>query len=313
MYDTGLAARIAVKGVPVSEIAGWQHRGRDYADYGPRGGVFHHTAGSSRGSAPSLTTIIYGRAGLPGPLAQVLQSREANPADDRAIVVAAGTANHAGSGGWRGLSGNHKVAGLEVEHTGTSRVDPRRLETSARIMAALIEAPGSPRDARLVCQHFEWTSRKIDFHDLTPWTPESFRARVAAWVGRTAAEDDMPLTDKDLRRVRDAARRGVGDAFADEDTRVWRGARDAATAGVERSDSVRSLLGRSHTMLVVADDRRRDEPIWITDWIVKAPIVHGGPRWKFLRAAAKFAGKDPDAQPIPRDVLDDIPTVSTEG
>lgn len=205
VMDTGLADRIRRKGVRVVEVAGWMTRSA--GSYDPEGTVNHHTAGSSRGATPSLATVIYGRPDVPGPLAQVLQSREPD-GRDIAYVIAAGRSNNAGSGGWRGLSGNRKVGGLEVEHTGTSRVSPVRLEISARINAALAEAPGSPRNAANTCQHFEWTSRKIDFHDLAPWTPHSFRARVAYWIGRTAGptEEDTflaALTDHQQKQIYD--------------------------------------------------------------------------------------------------------------
>jgi hypothetical protein len=90
------------------------------------------------------------------------------------------------------------VSGLEVEHTGLSAVPLARLEVSARIQAALLEAPGSTRDAAFCCQHSEWTPRKIDFFDLAPWTVHTFRQRVAYWIGRSAEEDDM--TPAELRK-----------------------------------------------------------------------------------------------------------------
>lgn len=199
MMDTGLRDRIAAKGVPVEETAGWPTRGRDYATYRPRVALLHHTAGSTRGRTPSLATVLYGRPRLPGPLCHVLQSREPGGGPDKAYLVAAGVANHAGSGDWKGYSGNASAAGLEVEHHGTGPVPQHRLETAARIVAAMLEAPGSTRDAAYACQHFEWTSRKIDFHDLAPWTPDSFRARVAYWIGRTDTSPGgflMALSDK---------------------------------------------------------------------------------------------------------------------
>jgi hypothetical protein len=45
-----------------------------------------------------------------------------------------------------------------------------------------------------VCQHFEWTSRKIDFYDLAPDTPASIRQRVAYWIGRTSGGSTPPST-----------------------------------------------------------------------------------------------------------------------
>src|SRR5690606_41782567 len=126
----------------------------------PRGSAHHHTAGPASGNAPSVAISAYGRSDLPGALCNVLQGRA-----DTAYVIAAGRANHAGRGGWRGLSGNSSVYGLEVEHTGYAtgpRAEPWRPDqhdTAARILAAPIEGRA---DASMVCEHQEWTSRKVD-------------------------------------------------------------------------------------------------------------------------------------------------------
>jgi len=154
--DTGIAQRLRAAGLVVVECAGWQTRGSSSFD--PRGSVNHHTAGAATGTTPSLGTVINGRPDLAGPLANVLQSRESS-GPDKAYVVAAGRANHAGSGGWRGLSGNSSVYGLEIEHTGTAPLPMARQQIAARIHAALIGA----RSADYVCQHSEWApGRKID-------------------------------------------------------------------------------------------------------------------------------------------------------
>lgn len=186
MFDTGLANRIRAKGVEVVEVGGWQTRGS--SSFSPQGSVNHHTAGSGNGATPSLNVCIYGRGGphpVPGPLCNVLQSREPS-GWDKAYVIAAGRANHAGEGGWRGLTGNSSVHGLEVEHVGTTGVSSNRVEVSARIQAAFLE--GSTRDARLTCQHFEWApDRKIDFNVLG-MGPDQFRSRVNYWIGRSYNE-----------------------------------------------------------------------------------------------------------------------------
>jgi hypothetical protein len=169
-------------GVSVVEVAGWRTRGS--TTFAPVGAGHHHTAGSSRGATPSLNTCIFGRPDVPGPLSQVLQSREPNPADDKAYVIAAGKANHGGVGVWRGVSGNSKWHGLEVEHVGTGPVDPRRHEVSCRILAAMLQ--GTPnRDPAMVWEHYEYAQppgRKIDFYNLNPPfgnRGDGIRARVA--------------------------------------------------------------------------------------------------------------------------------------
>lgn len=198
MWDTGLAARIRAKGVRTVEIGGWQTRGNP-TGFNPRGAGHHHTAGSALGIAPSLNICIYGRTDVPGPLANVLQSREPNPWNDTAYVIAAGKANHGGVGTWSGRSGtvdsNYESHGLEVEHTGMSAVSEIRHEISARILAAMIEAPGSPRDHTMVWEHFEYArplGRKIDFRYLTPYNAAWVRGRVGFWVGRTVGQQPPP-------------------------------------------------------------------------------------------------------------------------
>ena len=107
--------------------------GRDYATFNPYGSVNHHTAGPRVGIAPSLGICINGRSGLPGPLCNVHQQR-----NDVVNVVAAGVANHAGRGGWQGMSGNQSVFGLEIEHCGypDEPFDERRQDICQRIHEA---------------------------------------------------------------------------------------------------------------------------------------------------------------------------------
>jgi hypothetical protein len=152
--DTDIANRLRAAGLRVIEVAGWTTAGS--SDFHPGGSVNHHTAGGASGATPSLSTCIYGRSDLPGPLCNTYQSRESD-GDDIIYVVAAGRANHAGEGGWKGLSGNSSVYGLEIEHTGVDPLPMHRQKIAARCHAAMWT--GSPS---MVCQHREWTGRKID-------------------------------------------------------------------------------------------------------------------------------------------------------
>jgi hypothetical protein len=174
--DLGIADRLRAAGLRVVEVAGWQTAGSD--SFAPGGSVNHHTAGPSSGSTPSLLTCIEGRPDLSGPLCNVYQSREPSGVDV-AYVIASGRANHAGEGGWRGLSGNASVYGLEIEHDGLTALPQGRIDTAARIHAAMFT--GDPAN---VCQHREWTynpatgsSRKIDA--ATNVDGADFRQRVA--------------------------------------------------------------------------------------------------------------------------------------
>jgi hypothetical protein len=159
MMDLDIADRLRAAGLPVLEVDGWQQRSAGSFD--PRGSVDHHTAGPAAGNAPSLEVCIYGRSDLPGPLCNVLIGR-----DNTCFVIAAGRANHAGSGGWRGLSGNSSVYGIERENVGTQAEPwrPDQNDAAARAHAALIAGRAG---ADMVCRHAEWApDRKPDTHDI---------------------------------------------------------------------------------------------------------------------------------------------------
>ena len=162
-----LPDRLHEMGVEPIESDGWRGRGFEFP-VRPRGALRHWTVGPRTGVMPSAKTVTFGRGRpgdpdyLPGPLAQVLQTRESGRRD-RALVIASGIANHAGKGGWRGLTGNSSVAGLEIEWSGPAEPFPlARVDVSERIMAALI-ACCDGRDADNACEHREWApTRKID-------------------------------------------------------------------------------------------------------------------------------------------------------
>lgn len=174
---TELLGFLRQEGLTVIETNGWKTRGSETFD--PEGSVNHHTAGAASGIAPSLNICINGRAGIPGPLCHVLQSRATDPNGlDVLYLVAAGRANHAGTGGWKGLSGNSKVFGLEIEHVGTT-AEPfsvARRETAVRVHAAFAKCAKFTSDT--VCQHLEWTSRKVDFVKAL-LDPNGFRLDVS--------------------------------------------------------------------------------------------------------------------------------------
>lgn len=182
MRDTDIAVRLRNAGLTVVEVDGWRERGSSTFD--PKGVVCHHTAGGPSGNAPSLAVCIHGRSDLPGPLCHVLIGR-----DNTCYVIAAGRANHAGRGGWRGLSGNSSVYGIEHENVGTAREPWRedQLVTHARVAAALIRGRG-PADN--VCEHKEWApTRKTDRHSISG---ADTRARVARFLTRDPAPPPLP-------------------------------------------------------------------------------------------------------------------------
>lgn len=155
---TGLrevARRMRELGHEVEFVPGWESRGAGKLT--PRGAVNHHTAGSlSGGTAASLRVVTFGRPGLVNALCNTYSDR-----NGKLYVVAAGVAWHAGVGGWLSLAGNSTVLGHEAENDGVGEPwDPFHLEMLAdldRVQCAVFGF-GPPN----VCEHKEWTSRKID-------------------------------------------------------------------------------------------------------------------------------------------------------
>jgi hypothetical protein len=132
------------RGVTFRMVAGAETRGAEFSVL-PRAVLMHWTAGPA-GYAPSLGVCTFGRGGanpVKGPLCQLLQSREPDPWElDVVYVVALGIANHAGAGSWRGISGNSRSTGLEIEWSGPNERFHgvrRRRETSIRCLRALLD------------------------------------------------------------------------------------------------------------------------------------------------------------------------------
>lgn len=142
----------------VVEVDGWRERGSE--DFDPKGVVDHHTAGpEAGGDMPSLPTLIHGRPDLDGPLANYGLGRSGT-----VYAVASGRANHAGKGGWMGLSGNSSVVGIEAENNGFQPWPEAQLEAYWLLNAACCDALTIPAD--MVCRHHEWRAEKPDPHDI---------------------------------------------------------------------------------------------------------------------------------------------------
>lgn len=194
-----LARALRTEGVTVVEHPGWLTRGRELGDV--QGVICHHTAGPTRGNAPSLGTCVNGRSDLPGPLAQIVLGR-----DGTAYVIAAGKANHAGTGSWRGITGNSHVLGIEAENTG--RGEPwgaAQYDAYVRCCAAICRHERLSADR--VCGHKEWAPRrKIDPAGIDM---PAFRLKVAARLGRPPTTTPPPepggflmaLTDDEQREL----------------------------------------------------------------------------------------------------------------
>lgn len=174
-----LADALRDAGCKVTELSGWQTRGRP-GEFGPVKGVLcHHTAGPHAGNAPSLGTIVNGRPDLPGPLSHLHLAR-----DGTFTVIAAARCNHAGPGSWQGVSsGNTNFIGIEAENAGDG-TDPWpdvQMEAYAKGCAAILKHIGVPS---IMCVgHKEYAlpmGRKID----PSFNMTAFRQKVTAFMGK---------------------------------------------------------------------------------------------------------------------------------
>lgn len=215
-----LADACRASGLTVVEEVGWRTRGHGGMS-GVRSIVAHHTAGPPTGDAPSLGVVRDGRAGLPGPLAQLFLTRSG-----RVHVVAAGLAYHAGVVFDPTTQSNAYAIGIEAEATGVDPWPAGQYAAYARLCAALVAHYRLP--VSRVLGHKEVASpagRKID-----PNFPmDAFRVAVA-----DALEGNrMELTD----RLPDFYTGDPGDTLSVGDTMAW-GTRHAAVA-VDRSIEAR--------------------------------------------------------------------------
>lgn len=179
-FQTGLARALRSRGLDVIEHPGWQTLGS--ASFTPKGVVCHHTAIADVGASVCICTD--GRPDLPGPLCQVVLGPEGT-----CHLIAAGRANHAGPGGWKGLSGNSSVFGIEAVHSGLAKDGwpLAQLEAYHRCCVAMLDLIGS-KNAGYVCAHKEWTTRKIDPISLDMG---QFRAAVQVILDGGGTEVDM--------------------------------------------------------------------------------------------------------------------------
>ncbi|WP_020181316.1 N-acetylmuramoyl-L-alanine amidase [Methylopila sp. M107] len=172
---TWLPEVLRAAGLKVAEVDGWANRGR--AEMGKiRGVICHHTGTSAVGNMPTLRTLVNGRGGsnpLPGPLCQLGLG-----VDGTYYVVAAGRANHAGAGLWKGLrTGNSNFIGIEAENAGTKGANwpDWQMDAYRRGVAAILRHVGE--GAEMCCAHREYAlpkGRKVDpFFDM-----DDFRAGV---------------------------------------------------------------------------------------------------------------------------------------
>jgi hypothetical protein len=161
-HQTGILTALKDWGLTVIEVPGWRTRGSSSFD--PQGHVFHHDVVPDNPGTndPIPQIIVNGRSDLRGPLAQFWLET-----DGDVHLCAAGRANHAGEGGWKGLNENAEVWGTEMNNLGVpSDLWPdEQLDAAYRLAACTAEFSDFP--VANVCFHKEWApDRKIDPHTL---------------------------------------------------------------------------------------------------------------------------------------------------
>lgn len=167
-----IAFRVLAAGSDVVFDPGWERRGA--VTFDPRGHTDHHT-----GTAGDIRRILReGHGRLPGPLCNY-----SIELDGLLIVIAAGRANHAGRGGYRGLTGNGSVLGTEITGDG-SGFTAAQIATNDRLHVALAQ---EGVDVWLQHSHAEWAAGRK--HDAAgpphgapgrPWDMDRVRARTVA-------------------------------------------------------------------------------------------------------------------------------------
>lgn len=197
-HQVGVLEALNDYGVNYREYPGCRTRG--YSSFWPLAFVEHHDAIAARWEYPP-SIFADGRPPpnyLPGPITNFC-----NTAEGIVWVIALGAANHAGAGGWRGVSGNSKAWGLEQQNAGDDvQVYPdEQIDSTVRLTAACADFSGF--DAEMVCRHAEWApSRKIDprgpWEDGHRWQYDMshFRALVAQ-----GGEDDFMATLDDKEKA----------------------------------------------------------------------------------------------------------------
>lgn len=174
MY-TGLDRVARETGYPVEEVDGWEKRGH--------GGmtscktiVIHHTAGADNGKDyNSYNTVLNGRPGLEGPLAQLGIGRNTGTI----FVFAAGRAWHAGKV-LKTDYNNDNAIGIEIENNGTGEKYGSKTYGAAVALAAelVIEFKLDVSDVRGHKEICDPPRRKID----PSFDMGQFRQDVAAYI-----------------------------------------------------------------------------------------------------------------------------------
>lgn len=195
---TWLADVLTDAGLTVKPHAGWETRGID--SFTPRGVMWHHTVTRPTTADPSIDHMlaVKGSSKVPPPLCNYSTNR-----DGSISLIAAGTANHGGTGKWNGLSGNRFFFGDEMKNLGTAAEPWSGIQLESARLATAVILKHIGQGSGWLCAHKEYAiplGRKTDPHSLnmntervlvaalmvpnpgddTDMTPSEFAARLSA-------------------------------------------------------------------------------------------------------------------------------------
>jgi hypothetical protein len=202
-----LAQVLREAGLTVHELPGWKTRGKGDG-FGPiRGITCHATAGSIHSTdSGELRTLVRGRPGLSGPIAQLYLSRSGDW-----HVVASGRCNH-NFVGWAGPNrgfGNSSLLGIEAQHSNRDS-EPwteRQYESYVRGVAALarrLDVPVTRIGGHKEHQPAPAPKDKSSKTDPT-FVMKRFREDVTkALGGKLIGEDVDDMTPEQAKQLRDS-------------------------------------------------------------------------------------------------------------
>jgi hypothetical protein len=250
-------------GVHFVETSGWKTRGAD--TFEPKVVIAHHDAIPGPASAPGVHMVTVGRSDLAGPLCQVYLGR-----DGTAYIIASGRANHAGTGGWKGIQGNTNALGIEAANNGLGEPWPQvQLEAYYRIVACMLKHIG--RDASFACGHKEWApTRKIDPKGIDM---NQFRAEVAKRLGNPTEAPHPQVTinppvyvgtleEKTVRATVEVATDAQGNGFGDFPNLSWNNYRGVSVQGFDPP-----FLHGYKNPVVTAHNIDNHVRVVVTEWI----------------------------------------------
>lgn len=270
-----LVQALRAEGVRLVEHRSWRTHNRNHKGaWGPVHGVYiHHTAGVSK----YMADICYdGYDTLPGPVCHGMLAKSA-----RLYLVGHGRTNHAGGIAQNAfdaalneepvhprpdaaepIDGNVHFYGLEIENKGDG-TDPfpvDQYDQAVRWATAHCRFHGWTADS--VIGHKEATRRKTD----PAFSMTKFRADVAerlahpaSWSPGDNEEDDMAISDDDLKRI---ARAAAGYRNPDLDPRdIFQIERDAAAYAKQAAEQTKGLstTGLTDAQLDKLADRVADK------------------------------------------------------